>query len=404
MRAIETCPLRWALSRAMYPKIWSRNGYPDRLYTGTVVGQVVHQALERITNELGAQAGAGQKPSVVGVMRALGGYSVIIARESERVAESALANPRVANGYRDLGEELNQRLPAMRLQLQMFVRNGLCTSNDLTLVSRSKIAGKDSKRGVLPGLNAEVDLRDAGGVWRGTADLIHVQEGGVEIVDFKTGVAKEEHELQLRLYARLFVEDRSANPTGLPVTRLTLIYRQGEVDVQVPVDAEMRALARDVDARAAVAQKEVSVMPPMARPSPEACGFCPVRQLCPEYWTPSGQALAGASTVRDGQVDAELRLHERTAHTTWKASTICCGSLVPGAHVLVRCPRENASLSSVLGEMVRGRILSAQLMPPTEESEDLPVLGLTKATEAFLLVSTRSGSVPVSHGTAGPST
>ena len=52
MRAIETCPLQRSLAHASYPEIWDRKGYPNRAYIGTVVGQVVHQALERITKAL----------------------------------------------------------------------------------------------------------------------------------------------------------------------------------------------------------------------------------------------------------------------------------------------------------------------------------------------------------------
>src|SRR5687767_7020446 len=85
MRAIETCPLRWSLSRATYGAIWGGKGYPDRAYTGTLAGQVVHQALERITKEIGV-AGKGTQPSLVNTVKALGGYSCILERESDRVA------------------------------------------------------------------------------------------------------------------------------------------------------------------------------------------------------------------------------------------------------------------------------------------------------------------------------
>jgi len=238
---------------------------------------------------------------------------------------------------------------------------------------------------VQSGLNAEVEMRDAGGMWRGTADLIRVEEHGVEIIDFKTGVAKDEHALQLRLYARLFLEDRIVNPAHLPVTKLTLIYADREVELEVPSGAGMLALASEFDGRANQAQQKVTSMPPEARPSPEACGFCSVRHMCPSYWSPAGQALAGVSAKREGLVDAEVRLHERTAQTTWKASVAFCGGLANGASALVRCPRENESLASTVAELVRGRVLSAQLIQPTEDSGELPVLNMTRASEVFVL-------------------
>ncbi len=384
MRAIETCPLQWSLGRATYPGIWARTGYPDRVYTGTVVGQVVHQAIERMTKAVGLAATKTDVSGLVGLVKVLGGYSAILDAESESVAAKLAANPRVATGDRDIREELRQRLPGMRLQLQLFARSALARTSEPRPGARTPAESTET-RAIHHGLNAEVELGDSAGLWRGTADLIRADNHGVEIIDFKTGVAKEEHALQLRLYALLFLADRLVNPGDLPVTKLTLIYGDREIDVAVPSGTDRLALQSEVDARAMQAQQDVAMKPPEARPSPEACGFCAVRQLCPTYWSPAGQALAGMSATRDGLVDAEICLHERTAEATWRGSVATCGALADGVEVLVRCPKDKETLTSVLGRLGRGRILSVQLIQPTEDTAQLPVLNLTRVSEAFAI-------------------
>ncbi len=186
------------------------------------------------------------------------------------------------------------------------------------------------------------------------------------------------------LYALLFLNDREKNPFHLSVKKLRVIYADQEVNVEIPSDADRVSLTTELNERAIRAQFAVSVVPPEARPDSEACTFCAVRQLCPEYWTPDGQALVGASTVQEGMIDAEVRLHEKYSNVGWRASVVTCAGLKVGSQVLVRCSRENESLLAIMETLVRGRLLTVQLIPaPQDDASCLPVLHLTRASEVF---------------------
>ena len=174
---------------------------------------------------------------------------------------------------------------------------------------------------------AEIELADQKRTGGEVVDLIRARDNGVEIADFKTGSPKNEHVTQLQLYARLLLNDPAINPTRLRVAKLTIIYVDNTVNVEVPNDAELAALATGLDERARRAKREGPETSPEARPSPEACSFCDVRQMCPMYWTPEGQSLGGLAAIDEGLVDAEVRLYEKVAPTTWRASVVWCGSI-----------------------------------------------------------------------------
>lgn len=384
--AIETCPLQWSLSRAKYSGIWNRWGYPSRSHVGTVAGEVVHRALERIARAI-AFSGDVTVPEPLRwttILKGLGGYSELLASESRLVAKRSSENPRVTTSDRDLTAELMQRLPAMRQQLQLL-------SSRLSVpgtAGRTPPTGEFMPRGVSKelryGLNAEVELHDAAGRWKGMADLIRKSDAGLEIVDFKTGLPSDEHALQLLLYAVLLGADREANPKGLPVTELTVVYAGREESVEIPSKTELANLTAQLNERARNAQAEVSSPPPAARPSPEACSLCAVRQLCETYWTESVlQTVASVAGTRVGLVDAEVLFHEKYAESGWRASVVVCGGLKSGSPVLVRCPRDSQALTTIISGLIRGRILGAQIIQGADEKGEPAVLNLTRITEVF---------------------
>ena len=49
---IEACPYGWALSRAKYPDIWDRDGYPERPGVKAIIGSIVHVGIEKIIKNL----------------------------------------------------------------------------------------------------------------------------------------------------------------------------------------------------------------------------------------------------------------------------------------------------------------------------------------------------------------
>jgi hypothetical protein len=52
LKEAELCPRRWALRRASYPKIWDKPGYPDMPSLPSLIGDVTHDALEKILAEV----------------------------------------------------------------------------------------------------------------------------------------------------------------------------------------------------------------------------------------------------------------------------------------------------------------------------------------------------------------
>jgi hypothetical protein len=137
-----------------------------------------------------------------------------------------------------------------------------------------------------------------------------------EIRDFKTGAAKPQHELQLRIYALLWMRDHEVNPSGAPMTKLVLSYSTGTVDVPAPRELELEELAREMGARTEAAVRHLQGDPPEARPSRETCSFCAVRHLCDEFWT-AAQGSVFEKRSADGFDDLQIRIYAPHGSTSW---------------------------------------------------------------------------------------
>jgi CRISPR/Cas system-associated exonuclease Cas4 (RecB family) len=386
MRSIETCPLQWSLSHASYPAIWDRPGYPGRASVETVAGQVVHKALEEIVRALASgEVDGSHESQTVNAVKALGGYTTMLDRECRVAAAKSLANPRVNTSGRNLLDELRQRMPRMRQELQILVSRVNVPTTDESRNVIGRATHRTQRKTLHIGLNAEVELGDADGHWQGVSDLVVVVNGGVEIVDFKTGVPKDDHSTQVLLYSQLLRNDRQANPHRWPVRKLTIVYPDQDKIIELPSDSQLDKIEAQLAERAMRARRDIEASPPEARPSPEGCAFCSVRQLCPTYWTAAGQALAGAALIQEGLVDAEVRLHERYAPSSWRASVVSCGALKPSTPALVRCSDENELSATRLAGLVHGRILAAQLIKTPEHGDARPSLNLSRASEVFAL-------------------
>lgn len=140
----------------------------------------------------------------------------------------------------------------------------------------------------------EHELKGEGGVGLvGTPDRVVRVGGGLRVVDLKTGLHLNEmsadHRRQLHLYAFLVEQHYGEWPTEIAVVAA------GGREFVEPLDPEV--------AQAAAKELEVSVeefntavdagcdaMLALARPSDEACGYCPYRPCCGAFWnedTPS---------------------------------------------------------------------------------------------------------------------
>lgn len=435
LRDIETCPLRWSLRRAAYPELWAGAGYPPALRLGTLSGQVVHVALERIVGEIGRRLAAIPKPSpneparslpsadaetseasngldiLVNALRRLGGITTILEGVLADLVRSWAANPRVGSRAREWEGELRRQVPALRQEVQQLLahldvprvprgsdsppRVSPATIQATSLTGRA--ATEYPQRPLESGVHAEVPLNNRELDWYGKADLLRLDERTCQIVDFKTGAAKDDHVLQLRIYALLWQREVGLNPLRRPVCRLTVVYPTGPSEVPAPSIEDLDTIATDLASRSDAARAAVAAPPPEARPGYAACEWCDVRQLCDRYWDPATRAMfekEEQTTEMDvrpvpSSADVEIRVLSAQGEWSWHAIVSAVGALTggltPGTRVLVRGRPRDTFFPTLVRPGARLRVIGAQHLTASEESAGYPVLALGRSTEVFLV-------------------
>lgn len=192
-----------------------------------------------------------------------------------------------------------------------------------------------------PGSYPETDLQSSTIGWTGRADLVNVRSESVEIVDYKTGSRHDSHADQVRIYALLWFRDKDLNPIGRPADRLVVRYANQDVHVTAPSPPELVGLEDGLLIRTQAARAELAKRPPEARPSPENCGGCPVRQLCPEYWRYLKQNPANRPLIdRDVFADMELAVLQQSGPRSWLCAVSSSDLLSEHAQVLLRTASE----------------------------------------------------------------
>src|SRR5690349_13059901 len=102
LKTVETCPRRYVLSRARYPDLWDRSGYPEVPSADALFGDVVHDSLEVIVRALvdhGCTSASGQE--AIAVLRELGGYSKVAKAVLTKRLIRLDGNPRLTRGWRE---------------------------------------------------------------------------------------------------------------------------------------------------------------------------------------------------------------------------------------------------------------------------------------------------------------
>lgn len=85
LKAVAECPRRYCLERAWYPDLGDRAGYPSLPSVTSLLGGVIHGALEAVVKAL-ADAGveSPQTQEATGVLRNLGGLTAVVENETSR--------------------------------------------------------------------------------------------------------------------------------------------------------------------------------------------------------------------------------------------------------------------------------------------------------------------------------
>jgi hypothetical protein len=303
LKEVAACPRRWMLTRAKYPALWARAGYPPLPVRAALFGDVVHEALETIVKALvAAGCESPRAAEAVQVLRELGGITAVAEQALDKRLARLDDNPRLSGDRRKrLEVELRDRLPDARTQIQ-----GYLARTDLPAAGQPSgpatcANGSAGPRSVEPrqpvgvGAHPEVTLTAEALRLTGRVDLLTVAGDAVRITDYKTGAEDPNHLDQLHAYALLWDQDRDVNPSGRKATTLTAAYPGHEVTVPAPAEDQLQALREAYEARIASAEAEIFTPMPTAVTGPENCGFCPVRQLCREYWEEVAPAPATLS-------------------------------------------------------------------------------------------------------------
>jgi hypothetical protein len=292
LKEMDACPRRWMLTRAEYPDLWDRRGYPIVPGRAALFGDVVHGALETIVEAFSvAGCASPQAKDSVEVLRSMGGLTAIVEHALDNRMSKLDGHPRLdAQRLQRLRVELTDRLPEARAQVGTFLRReglalGVRTSRDTQSSDGRMTTGVPPRRQPVGlGAHPEVEVTAEDLRFTGRIDLLSLDDVSVTIVDYKTGSEDPAHGDQLRTYALLWELDRETNPAARLATHLVVAYAGREHAVPAPTLEELRALEQSLVERIAVAEAEIVGDTPNARPSDDVCRFCQVRQLCDDYW------------------------------------------------------------------------------------------------------------------------
>jgi len=385
---IEGCTRKWSLQHAQYPDIWDSQNYPDKPNIGLLRGRVIHEALEILVKAfVSGNVSTIPSEAATSVIRRLGGFRHLVQTCLERELANIADNPRISGVILSLKARLEQDRGNMLEDLKRLIRR--IPSDRLgTSATWEPVESEDKGRVPLRyGIHSEVALSPPGMDWIGYADLMYLDENSCEIRDFKTGGRNDGYSEQLQVYAVLWCLDSELNPEGRHPDRLVISYPDGEVEVECLSAAEITDMASNLDIRVTSARESLTISPPPAKPSWEQCQWCPVKQLCDEYWLPATQsAITSQKTPTNDYLDAQLHLDNRLGPKSFSATVIAGIGLNPGTNLTVSDQGQDQHLAA--GRTIR--VLNAKIeKPEQEESDDNRYrIILDGSTERFFLETT----------------
>jgi CRISPR/Cas system-associated exonuclease Cas4 (RecB family) len=381
----EQCPLSAALRHATYSQLWSRRGYPDKPSLAALAGMVMHRAIARIIRAL-ADSGVDsfQDPRSVAILKSLGGYSKVIAESVADVTKSLAGNPRFELVRASSLARLNNRVPAIREQVQLQLSRLKWKLQPSSVDLADDLESDAVASGRLPleqGTHFEIELRHPGIKWRGFADLIELRDDVCTIEDFKSGVPSEDHLLQLQIYALLWSHDEELNPARSAVDKLVICYPNG--DQIVPYNKRNNGkLGQELQARTDAVRKAVSGARSQANLHAERCPKCDVRHLCSDYWTGNRPASVGGARAESQLDDIQLTLRSRKGRNTWSAECQLSNHVSVGSTVLLRWTAKDCAILDHLLPDTEVRLSGAVVS--FSEDVGLQVVSCSTATDLIL--------------------
>lgn len=282
------CARRWQLLRSRWGE---HERFPVRQHPTAIEGQIIHDALDRLSRACGARGNppfaTSEFAECITEIDFFGGFDAAVADCSRRAASHPRPGPLFT--LRSSAQELANR--AIRLYREQYVPGafrGEPQRSERLNASTGTVNLGDALRRRLA--RSEVELSHPGLPFMGVLDRVALREGNVEIVDYKTGQESPKHEEQLRRYAVLWWR-----ATGVAPARIVVQYlgaaRAWSLDIASLSAAEVALRHQIETATAALAARP-------AKASPSAnCATCAVRARCDEGW----EAARGAAPDEGGR-------------------------------------------------------------------------------------------------------
>lgn len=331
---VEACPRRWQLLRSRWGDF---ERFPLRPHPAAIEGQIVHEALDRLTRACGQRGnpafGSAEFAAALSAAEFFPGFARAVSEWQSRL----MTHPRPGPAFRlrVSAEELANRAVRMFREQYKPDGRGASVAGQRATEDPADLMSLLRRERAL----SEVKLTHPDLPFLGIIDRIQHVSDGVEIVDFKTGKPSEKHHRQLERYAMLWWRS-----TGEAPIRVSAQYLDG-VECWPVTEAALAEVEGDLARRIPLLSDTLRGRPAAAKPG-AGCHACAVRARCATGWKVGEEA-----SLMDGRGDAELVV-------TAKA----------GPHGFSARLRSGAEVAVVYEPFV------AKLLPPRADGQVLRVL------------------------------
>lgn len=328
---VEACPRRWQLLRSRWGDF---DRFPVRPRPAAIEGQIVHEALDRLTRSCGQRGNPafGSAEFVAALTDAdfFPGFARAVAEWQGRL----MSHPRPGPAFRlrASGEELANR--AVRMFREQYKPDGQIAplAAERAAETRADVKALLKEKCAL----SEVKLTHPDLPFLGILDRVQHTGEGVEVVDFKTGKPSDKHRTQLLRYALLWWRK-----TGDAPVRVSAQYLDGVQSWPVEKGA-LTDVETNLAMRLPLLTDALRVRPAAARPG-SSCHSCAVRARCAAGW-----AVGEEAALVDGRGDAELVVTAKSGDHGFLARSRT------GAEIAVIY---ETSVKRLLDEHVNGQVL-----------------------------------------------
>ncbi|MCB9610614.1 MAG: PD-(D/E)XK nuclease family protein, partial [Polyangiaceae bacterium] len=262
---VEACPRRWQLLRSRWGDF---ERFPMRLHPAAVEGQIVHEALDRLTRACGQRGNPAFVSPEFSAALTDADFFPGFARAVTQWQQQLTAHPRPGPAFRlrTSGEELANR--AVRMFREQYKPDGHVASQAAEPATQATADVKallEKKHSL-----SEVKLTHPKLPFLGILDRVQHTADGVEVVDFKTGKPSDKHQRQLLQYALLWWRE-----TGEAPVRVSAQYLDGVESWHVTQGA-LKDVEADLVKKLPLLTDALGTHPAAAKPG-TGCQTCAVR-------------------------------------------------------------------------------------------------------------------------------